>query len=205
MTSKKRRGAGRPRGSSVVDVVMKETLIELAAAGVEGLSIDRIAQRASVNKTSVYRRWPTRGQLVAAALDSIRVEAMGSVPDTGSLKGDLVGLLTPIGALFSSPSARALMQAALSSQSATAMKKMSSSALAGDRTVDLLALLKRAEKRGEWSPAVNPQQFMTLLVGAIMHRAMLEHQPIKPAWLAGLVDLALEGARPRRRVTGGSA
>ncbi len=202
MKPKKRRDAGRARGSSVVDVVLQQTLIELAERGVEGLSIDRIAQRAAVNKTSVYRRWPTRGQLVAAALDSIRAEAGAAVPDTGSLKQDLLALLTPVGALFSSSAARALMQAALSSSSAGAIKKLSGSGLAAESAAGVRAILKRAEKRGEWNPSVNPQQFTTMLVGAVMHRTMVEHQPIKPAWLAALVDLSLEGARPRRRVTG---
>ena len=66
-----RRDAGRARGAPIVEAVLTRTLEELAQAGLEGLSVERIARRAEVNKTSVYRRWPSRGELVAAALEQV--------------------------------------------------------------------------------------------------------------------------------------
>ena len=66
MPAKRRRDAGRARGGEpIVDAILEHTLADLARAGIDGLSIDRIARAAAVNKTTIYRRWPTREGLVA--------------------------------------------------------------------------------------------------------------------------------------------
>jgi len=67
------------------------------------MSVERIATKADVNKTSVYRRWPTREKLASAALERILVDVSAAVPDTGSLRGDLLGLLAPVARLLASP------------------------------------------------------------------------------------------------------
>lgn len=67
------------------------------------MSVERIATKADVNKTSVYRRWPTREKLASAALERILVDVSAAVPDTCSLRGDLLGLLAPVARLLESP------------------------------------------------------------------------------------------------------
>lgn len=55
-----RRDAGRPRGRPVVDAVLDAVVAELAEHGPDGLSVERVARRAEVNRTTVYRRWSGR-------------------------------------------------------------------------------------------------------------------------------------------------
>ena len=76
------------RGEPVVQCVLKSTLEELAAVGYGALRIEDVATRAGVNKTTIYRRWPTKQELVACALRSVTTE-WRLEPSTGSLREDM--------------------------------------------------------------------------------------------------------------------
>ncbi len=192
-----RRDAGRARGAPIVEAVLAETLKELADAGLEGLSIERVARAASVNKTSVYRRWPTRGALVAAALEGILGSVTATVPDTGTLRGDLLGLLAPVAGFLGERTGRAVLRAALSESSAPSVASLAARKLKQQATSPVGALVERARARGEWRDGVNAEQLVFVLVGALIHRAMLEHGQMTKRWLASLVDLVLFGVAPR--------
>lgn len=192
-----RRDAGRARGAPVVDAVLARTLEELAAHGLEGLSVARIAEGAQVNKTSVYRRWPTREALVAAALEGVLGSVSAQAPDTGSLRGDLLGLLAPVAALLEQPVGRAVLRAALAESSAGAVGALAARQLSTHTSAPVRAMVARAKARGEWRGAVPGEQLTFVLVGALLHRALLEHRALSARWLASLVDLVLEGVRPR--------
>src|SRR5258705_12527876 len=69
--------------------ILRRTLEELAAADYGGLSIDSVARRAGVNKTTVYRRWPTKADLVGSAITAL-ADQMTVGPSTGSLRADLL-------------------------------------------------------------------------------------------------------------------
>ena len=196
MKAKKRRDAGRARGEPIVDAVLLHTLDELASAGFAGLSIERIAQKAEVNKTSVYRRWPNREALVSAALGRILSDVAAKIPDTGSLRGDLLGLLAPVCELMGSELGKAVTRAALTGSSASSVNQLALLQL--DKTSKpLRAVVARARARGEWRAGADPRQLVFMLVGAVMHRALLEHAPLSRRWLTSLVDLALSGVLRR--------
>jgi AcrR family transcriptional regulator len=192
-----RRDAGRARGAPIVDAVLARTLEELAAHGHEGLSVERIAKSAQVNKTSVYRRWPTREALVAAALEGVLGSVSAQAPDTGSLRGDLLGLLAPVAALLEEPIGRAVLRAALAESTAGAMSAVAARQLETQTSTPVRALVARAKARGEWRAGVQGEQLMFLLVGALIHRALLEQQELSARWLTSLVDLVLGGVTPR--------
>lgn len=186
---KRRRDAGRARGAPIVEAVLTRTLEELATSGLAGLSVERVAQRAGVNKTSVYRRWPTKEALVAAALEGILEDVAMKAPDTGSLRGDLLGLLEPVVALVSQPIGLAVLRAALSESSASSVSALAARKLGERSTSPVCALVARARKRGEWRKGANGEQLVFMLIGAILHRVLLEHAPLSKRWLGALVDL----------------
>jgi AcrR family transcriptional regulator len=192
-----RRDRGRPRGAAVVERVLAATLTELARVGMEGLAVDEVAKLALVNKTSVYRRWPTREALVAAALSRVLDGAVAQFPDTGSLEGDLLALLTPIMQMISESPGRALLRAAFSESASGAVAALAAQSFTSQSANPLHAMVERAQRRGEWRDNVQADQLVSMLVGAVIHRAMLEHAPLSAEWLASLVDLVLYGAVPR--------
>src|SRR5580658_5504585 len=89
-----RRGRGRPAGGSdaVVHAILRTTLEQLGRRGYAALSIDQVARAAEVNKTTIYRRWPTKEELVVAAVVACR-EAQPRFVPTGRLRDDLLSLL----------------------------------------------------------------------------------------------------------------
>ncbi len=192
-----RRDAGRPRGAPVTEAVLSRTLEELAAVGLEGMRVERIAARAEVNKTSVYRRWPTREALVAAALEGVLASFSTAMPDTGSLRGDVLALVTPIAEFLASDTGRAVLRAAMASSSALAVADVAARAVEGGGRGPLASLVRRARRRGEWRRGVAPTLLFGSLVGAVIHRVMLEHGAVTPRWLASLVTLHLDGVHPR--------
>ena len=83
------------RSEQVVRRVLAAAIAELARAGYAGFRIDAVASRAAVNKTTVYRRWPSRVALVKALVERLRSPLRESpLPDTGQLETDLVQAFT---------------------------------------------------------------------------------------------------------------
>jgi AcrR family transcriptional regulator len=200
-----RRDAGRPRGRPVTDAVLEATLVELATVGPQGLSVERVARGADVNKTTIYRRWPTREALIAAALEGILDDVAARAPDTGSLRGDLLGLLAELGRFLARPEGRAVARAALSNQAESSVAALAARRLGGQGADDVTPLMARAIARGEWREGVSGPQVVHALVGALLHRALLEHAEITEAWLASTVDLVLVGVLPRGESVAGPA
>jgi AcrR family transcriptional regulator len=188
-----RRDAGRARGATVAAAVLACTLEELASAGLEGMSLERIARRAEVNKTSIYRRWPTRGALVAAALEGVLDGLAAAPPDTGSLRGDLLALLGAVASLLQAPVGLAVARAALSAQAAPEVAALAGRKLREGAKDPLRALVARAKQRGEWRAGADGVLLVNGLIGALLHRALLEHAPLSPRWRTALVEQALLG------------
>lgn len=191
-----RRDAGRPRGQPVIDAVLLHTLDELASAGLEGLSVERIAKASGVNKTSIYRRYPTRDALVIAALERVHDDLSADVADTGSLRGDLRALAGRVGAFLESERGRALARAIFAAPASADVGLAARAQLAAQAAVPVQALIARALGRGEWREGVDPGVLLAALVGGLLHRVLLEQQPIDDAFLSALVDVIV-GPGPR--------
>lgn len=90
-SSRRTQGVLGGRSTQVVRRVLDAALVELAHAGYHGFRMDAVASRAAVNKTTIYRRWPSRAALVTALVDRMRAPLRASpLPDTGRLESDLV-------------------------------------------------------------------------------------------------------------------
>ncbi len=191
-----RRDAGRPRGAPIEAAILAATLDELAAHGLDGLSIPRVAQAADVNKTTVYRRWPTPDALVAAALEASAVRLAATVPDTGSLAGDLTALLDTVSAAIQAPEGRALLRAGMSEQAAGAVAAMARDPLVRQQEA-VVAMVTRAVARGEWDVVgAPPDVILGMVVGGALHRALLERQPTDAVWRDAVVRMVTRAVAP---------
>src|SRR5207302_1077741 len=94
-SSRRTQGILGGRSEQVVRRVLDAAIVELARSGYHGFRIDAVAARAAVNKTTIYRRWPSRAALVTALVDRLRTPLRESpLPDTGALESDLVEAFT---------------------------------------------------------------------------------------------------------------
>lgn len=108
LTKRKSTEAPRPRGPRVVESVLRATLEEVASVGYGGLSVEAVASRARVAKTTIYRRFATKAALMHAALVSTLTRAI-PVPDTGSLRVDLVTMARAVARFSASLEGRSLL------------------------------------------------------------------------------------------------
>jgi AcrR family transcriptional regulator len=82
----------RRRGHALDLAILNATIAEIDLSGYAGLSMERVAERARASKASLYRRWPSKVELVMAAIYDLLPDPAAAA-DTGSLRGDLLALL----------------------------------------------------------------------------------------------------------------
>ncbi len=168
-------------------------LSELARVGYVAFRIEDVAKRAKVNKTTVYRRWPTKEVLVRAALLS-KAERSGGlvVPDTGSLEGDLAAIIRRHLRFARSAEGRAIIrvltEAAGDDDLLAITKTLRSSGELVVRTV-----LERARARGALRREADIAVVMDLIQLAC-DRARSDADRVGPRFVNGLVDVLLNGA-----------
>jgi AcrR family transcriptional regulator len=193
--SARRRDAGRPRGAPIADAVLSRTLEELVAHGIEGANVDRIARAAEVNKTSVYRRWRTKEALVAAALERVAHDIGGRLEDRGSLRDDLTQVAVHVARLLESPLGRSLARAAMAESIGTELATLAARQIERPRE-SIAAFHERARARGQWREGVAPQTVLAMLVGALLHRALIERARLTPSFIAEVVGVVTRGLEP---------
>lgn len=84
---------GRKRDSSRDQDILDAALDVLAETGYDGMTIDMVAARAKAGKATVYRRWDSKPDLVLDAVACLKVVPLDTLPDTGTLRGDLVAMI----------------------------------------------------------------------------------------------------------------
>jgi len=85
------RGRGRPRSEEAHQAILAAVVDLLPEHGLRGLTIEAVAARAGVGKTTIYRRWKTKNELIVEAIEQLRPP--GTAPDTGSVVGDLEAIV----------------------------------------------------------------------------------------------------------------
>jgi len=166
----------RRRGASLLEAIHAAVLEELADNGYAGLSIERVADRARTGKASIYRRWPTRMELVLDALDSA-LPGPEQIVQGDDVRSDLLALLRRIAAVMSSRSgaaARACLGPGVDPELSDAIRTR----LVAPRRTALLALLQEAAQRGEVRPEAVTERVAelgpTLLHGELLHRGHVD-------------------------------
>ncbi|MCP9947594.1 TetR/AcrR family transcriptional regulator [Actinomadura madurae] len=182
-------GSVRPGGRTarVRDAVREATLAELAEHGYRGLTVEGVAARSGVHKTTVYRRWRNADGLVADALERAAAEPW-PIPDTGTLAGDLRAIARLVQAGFADPRegpvSRAFVLAA--AQSTDAARALN--AFFARRHEQAAAVVERAAARGEVPAGTDAAEVVRVAVAPLYYRLFITGEPAGPA-----------GRRPRRR------
>jgi AcrR family transcriptional regulator len=97
----------RRRGHALDIAILKATIDEIDISGYAGLSMERVAERARASKASLYRRWPSKVELVMAAIYDLLPDPAAAA-DTGSLRGDLLALLRSAAEMLAGPGGTAI-------------------------------------------------------------------------------------------------
>jgi AcrR family transcriptional regulator len=191
------------RGRAVARQTLKAVIAELGRVGYAALRIEDVALRAGVNKTTVYRHWPTKALLVKAALVSIaEVYRPGDIPDTGSVRNDLITVARSYVAAVNSPEGRTIMRMMAADQPDAAVLAIIRSIQKTQEAVPR-AILERAQARGELRSSVSAT-LLSEILRASCDRSAPNAKGNGIRRFTQTVDLLLEGAlavgaKPRRR------
>jgi len=115
MSDTNKKPPGRPRSAQSHQAILQAALELLAEVGFAAMSMDAIAARAGVGKTTIYRRYASKEELVADAIESIREEIV--IPDTGNLQSDIDTLIQNAAQITLNPIGRQTVAMIISSAS----------------------------------------------------------------------------------------
>ncbi|GAA3471336.1 TetR/AcrR family transcriptional regulator [Nonomuraea roseola] len=170
--------------------IFDATLALLARRGYESLTIEGVAELSGVNKTTIYRWWPSKPALLAAAL--MEADALAfDPPDTGTLRGDLEALVEGVIALLTSPPSSDIAVAALGA--AVHHPELNIGAFFADRFAREQEIFERARVRGEPAATADPLMVLDLLAGAVWVRAIFRGLPVEAGFARRAVSAVLDG------------
>ncbi len=188
-------GRQRPggRASRVRADVLRAASELLTEVGYDQLSVDDVAGRAGVHKTTVYRRWPTKPELVFDAVMEQSATAV-PVPDTGNLLDDLKLLARDVVANISEEgrarqSRSIVAAAATSDELTTAMYSFWAHRLA-----NAAVIVERAVERRELPADTDPNLIIEALIGPLWVRLLLTGEPITDDLADRVAELVAAGA-----------
>ncbi|MFG2077925.1 TetR/AcrR family transcriptional regulator [Nonomuraea maritima] len=186
----------RPGGRSarVREAVRQATLTELAEHGYAGLTVENVAERSGVHKTTVYRRWGGIEGLISDALE-LAGEEPWPIPDTGSIEGDLRGVVQLVRSGFADPELGPVSSAfvAAAVQDPAAAKALHDFFAA--RHEQSAQVVRRAIERGELPDVVDPSEVIRVAVAPVYYRLFVAHEPVSERDADRAAAAALAAAR----------
>jgi AcrR family transcriptional regulator len=198
---------GRKRDPSRDGDILDAALEVLAEAGYVGMTMDLVAERAKAGKATVYRRWPSKADLVLEAVARLKHRAVDltRLPDTGTLRGDLLALFKPQPLEEGQRTLKVMAGLASMVSADASFAEAVSDTLVTPWAEAHLALMQRAVERGEVSADVDLTLLSTVTASLAGFRTLIERKPFTREFLVSVIDSVLLpalGARarsPRKR------
>ncbi len=180
---------GRPRDPGRDTALLTAALDVLAEVGYERMTMDQVAARAGASKATLYRRWRSKSELVTDAVgrigDSPRLE---DLPDTGTLRGDLVALMRPQSEEESERLVALMGGVASLLSAAPELAEVAGSALVEPFVASQRLLLARARDRGEIDQDVDIDTIALMTPAMTAYRLVVQRRPIDIPHILRLVD-----------------
>ena len=183
--------ARRPGGRSarVRRAVFDATLSQLAERGNQPLTIESVAAAAGVNKTTIYRNWPTKTELILAAAED-RSAAMITTRATGDPERDLVAFLKSVVKNITSPLGRALVMATLTAGDDREVQR-ARDAFWRHRFAAARDLIRAAVAGGLALDDTEADRYIERLVGPVYLRVFITGAPVDESFIRDTVNAVL--------------
>ncbi|MER7106680.1 TetR/AcrR family transcriptional regulator [Streptomyces sp. NPDC000229] len=191
------RTGGRPRSAQADAAILEATRAALVELGWSRLTMGDVAGRAGVAKTTLYRRWASKNELVVDAVAVLFDEL--ELPDRGSLMADIEGVVVQFAALLERPETKTALMAVIaeSTRDEPLRERIRTSIVERQKRL-VLAGRQRAQARGELpaspaSPTGTDDLIFDVIAGAVVHRALVSAEPVDTEWVRRFTALLLGG------------
>jgi AcrR family transcriptional regulator len=178
----------RRRGAALENALLEAAWEELGEKGYDAFTIESVAARARTSRAVVYRRWPSKPDLVMAAIGHSGFRLRVDVPDTGSLRDDMIDLLrsanrerAALGILMSA------RLGAFYAETGRSFADLRQTYVSG-RTTALDRLLDRAVERGEVDPARLTPRVRGVAFDLYRHELLMTNRPVADEVIESIVD-----------------
>ncbi len=184
------RKPGRPRSAQADQAILSATLEELAEVGYDALSIEAVAARAGVGKTTIYRRWPSKMELVLGAISLIHAEI--PIIDTGSFRDDLLAILRGAFRLRGSLVEQLILRGLTEVKANPEVFQAFMMSHVVPRFQAIVQMIERAKARGELRRDIDTVLIMGLATGPYFFQTLFGALVPAPALSADLAEEMVE-------------
>jgi AcrR family transcriptional regulator len=181
------------RSERVVRDVLTATAAELSRCGYAALRMEDVATAAGVNKTTVYRRWPTKLELVRATLSSLS-HASSTAPDLGSIRADLRNMIDGVVARMENPEKRCIARMIFAEMDQPEVQELVH-AMRAEHLIPWQTVISRGIARGELPAGSDAPLIVDVLLGTVMGGVLRFQANKDPGYLQAVVDLVVAGAK----------
>lgn len=178
-----------PRVERSRNAVLSAAFELLYDGGVGGFSVDEVARRSGVAKTTIYRHWPSREALVIEACTKITAEQ--DIPDTGSLHGDLTVILNVISHQLRTANWSSVLPSILDIAERQPEFADIHSRIQHGHALPLREVLGRAVSRGELPVETDLSVVVSALLGPLFYRRWFSREPIDPDFVEVTIERAI--------------
>ena len=191
------RSAGRPRSTAADQAILDTTMRLLAEQGYDAMSIEGVAAAAGVGKTTIYRRYPNKRDLVVAALGSAAA-TFPDRPDSGSARDDILALIRDTFEVMRRTGIGFSMAGTflVKERDEPMLLALFRERVLWPRIELGTRILRRGIERGELRPDIEPEVVLPILVGSTFARH-IAGLPEDDAWLNAMVDAVWKGIAAR--------
>lgn len=190
---------GRPRSAAADEAILEATRASLVDLGWSKLTMGDVATRAGVAKTTLYRRWAGKNELVVDAVAVLFDEL--ELPDLGSLSADVQAMVLQFAGLLERPETQtALMAVVAESTRDEALRTRIRDSIVNRQKRLVLQGRQRAQERGELpveadeaTAALTADLVFDVIAGAVVHRALVSAEPVDADWARRFTLLLLAG------------
>lgn len=181
---------GRKRDHTRDPEILEVALDVLAETGYDGMTIDMVATRAKAGKATLYRRWPSKADLVLDAVVCMKSRDidLDALPDTGTLRGDLMAMIKPPSIRESERKLKVMAGIASMIARSPELAAAAQSALVEPRATVNRIFFRRAIERGEIPADADVEQLCLISPAMVAYRVLMLGKPVDREFLVSTID-----------------
>jgi AcrR family transcriptional regulator len=178
----------RRRGEALENALLDAAWAELTESGYDDLTMEAVAGRAGTSRAVLYRRWPSKRELVLATLvHGVKADPV-AIPDTGSLRGDVIALLKRTNEIRTRVAILVFTRLGRYYREANTNLAELAAFVQGDRATVLDDVIDRAVARGEIQPGQISERVAWVPVELFRYQLMATLQPVPDPVIEQIVD-----------------